>query len=100
MPKYKEILRLSSLGISQREIAKTVKSSRDTVKKVINIAKAQNVGIANIDKLSNEQLDELFGFQKGRNSRRETIYEMPDYEALSKELKKPGVTMNMLWEEY
>lgn len=29
-----------------------------------------------------------------------THYVLPDYEGLAKELSKPGVTMQLLWEEY
>ena len=44
MVNYREILRLNSLGKSQRSIARDVQSSRDTVADVIKVA--SSIGLA------------------------------------------------------
>lgn len=51
-----------------------------------------------IEKMSDEDLEEKF--MSKSTSKRDDNYVMPDYESLSKELAKPGVTMQLLWEEY
>lgn len=100
MPNYKEIIRMKSLGMSERAISRTVGSSRNTVK--IVCAAYLNSGLSTdnfIDK-SDSQILELLKLGIREKSSNDPMYVMPDFEKLGKELKKPGVTMKLLWEEY
>ena len=54
MTSYREILRLHSLGSSQRSIAREVQSSRDTVADVIKAAKAAGITWPLDDDVANE----------------------------------------------
>ncbi|MBG9985136.1 IS21 family transposase [Aerococcaceae bacterium DSM 111022] len=100
MPNYVEILRLYEAGFSQRLIAKQVSSGRNTVSRTIKIANEKEVTYEIVVKWTNEELLSVFDPQKDGKVSREAYYEMPNYEQLSKELVKPGVTMQLLWEEY
>ena len=100
MPNYKRIIQLNEQKISQRKIEKEVRSSRHTIKDVIEAAKTKNIGYKDIESLSDSQIEELLDLHFSRQTKESPLYEMPDYEYLSKELKKPGVTIKMIWEEY
>ena len=46
-----------------------------------------------------QDLEELFGSSSTTRTR-VSDYQMPDFEKLAKELVRPGVTLQLLWEEY
>lgn len=98
MTKIKEILRRSESGSSQREIARSLSISRNTVSEYLSKAKQKGLKYKDIKDLSEQQLKELFGINK--RNKADNLYKMPDYKQLLKELEKPGVTMRLLWEEY
>lgn len=99
MPNYIEIIRLYECSMSQRKISQAVGSSRNTVSRTIKIAKEKQLTYEMVRQWDSTQLQSLFS--NAKNSKKEsTLYEMPDFEALSKELVKPGVTLQLLWEEY
>ena len=75
--KKEKIAQMKSEGFSNRKIAEILGISRNTVNKIVN--------------------DDGAGPKK--RMRDETYY-LPDFEVLEKELAKPGVTLNLLWEEY
>lgn len=56
---YREILRLSSLGTSQRGIAVEVQSGRDTVAKVLAAAQAAGISWPLDDDVTNEMIQEI-----------------------------------------
>lgn len=96
MTKYREILRLKSLGYSERNIALCCSVSRNTVAKVC--ARAKKLGIT--WPLAPDQTDKvlskmLFPKEKTTAKRR-----MPGYEWVRKELLRNGVTRKLLWNEY
>lgn len=96
MTQYREILRLESLGLSQRNIAGSVRCSRNTAAEVIRRAKQQQLVWPLSLELTDAVLDKLLFPDKGRESTRAT----PDYEHIHKELAKCGVTLSLLWSEY
>ena len=55
---YREILRLNSLGTSQRGIAREVQSSRDTVARVLAVAKAAGVSWPLGEDVTNEMIQD------------------------------------------
>ena len=97
MSKYKEILRyLYTTTLSGRSIARELSVGRDTISAVKR--RAENLGlkweeVKNQDEYSISKL--LFP-----ESKRESIFTVPDYDVLIKELDRPGVTRKDLWEEY
>ena len=97
MVDYREILRLSSEGNSQRQIAASVGSSHHTVSEVLTTAKLKGIEWSNDDSITNEMLQSILFPDKYAAI---SAYLEPDYEYIHRELAKPHVTMTLLWEEY
>ena len=96
MTKYREILRLSSLGFSNRNIALSVPCSRNTVSKVLKRAKELNLCWPLSDDQTDAVLEQLlYPKLHNRSNRR-----MPDYDYIRKELLRNGVSKKLLWTEY
>ena len=96
MTNYREILRLSSLGLNKTQIAQSVGCSRTTVIQVLNLAAEKKITYPLEQDMSDAQLAKLlFPSEKTRLE-----YKMPDYENVSKEMRHSGVTLNLLWLEY
>ncbi|MGX7394449.1 helix-turn-helix domain-containing protein [Carnobacterium mobile] len=94
MDKHKEILRYQNARLSQRQTAEVLGVSRNTVSKVIHAAKAIGLDWEKARSLTEQELEEKL-FPK---SQQETFQVMPDYEQLTQELRKSGVTKNYFWE--
>lgn len=97
MVNYREILRLTSLGYSQRQIAASVHSSRSTISEVQALARKVGLTFPLDDSVTNEILQKTFYPNRltTTNPRVE-----PDYSYIHKELAKPGVNLSLLWTEY
>jgi len=96
MAKFREILRLNSLGLSGRSIAGSVSCSRNTVAEVL--ARVQKIGVEwplPLD-ITDEELKKMLFPEKEKA----TSVRIPDCEHIHKELSKPGVTLTLLWDEY
>ena len=96
MTNYREILRLSSLGLNKTQIAQSVGCSRTTVFQVLNIADEKGINYPLPDDLSDRKLSELLF----PSSKAKPEFKMPDYAYVEKELRHSGVTFNQLWLEY
>ena len=96
MVKYREILRLRSLGNSQRQIAASVHSSRDTVSEVFKLAEEHNVAWPLDDAMTDRALYALLYPDRASQTERKE----PDYQYIHNELAKDGVTLTLLWSEY
>ena len=96
MTNYREILRLSSLGLNKTQIAQSAGCSRTTVIQVLNIAEEKGISYPLPDDLSDRKLSELLF----PSSKALPKYKMPDYAYVEKELRRNGVTFNQLWLEY
>ena len=94
------MLRLHEAGFSLRQIAKLVSSGRNTVTRTVNIAQEKELSYEEIAQWSSEELENMFKPDKDKKDQPVSYYVMPDYKQLAKELAKPGVTMQLLWEEY
>ena len=97
MANYREILRLYSLGTSQRSIAREVQSSRDTVADVIKAAEAAGIAWPLDDDVTNGDIQEILFPGKYVYA---SPYTVPDYQWIHTELAKKGVTLTLLWDEY
>lgn len=97
MTDYREILRLKSLGFSQRNIALTCPCSRNTVSKVLKRAEELSISWPLTNELTNAALEGKLYPKDGKSS---TSKKMPDLTSIRKELLKNGVTKKLLWTEY
>ena len=97
MTKYREILRLSSLGISQQNIANSCNVSKKTVNRVLKRAKELNVSWP-LDANDTDAVlaEKFFPSAKTVASNKR----MPDFAYIRKELLRNGVSKKLLWTEY
>ncbi|MCQ1530528.1 IS21 family transposase [Lutispora saccharofermentans] len=96
MTNYREILRLSHLGINKQDIATACECSRNTVANVLK--RAGNCGLTweQVQDWNNKDIsDKLFPPNAVKPA-----YKMPDYEYIHREMAKSGVTLSLLWVEY
>jgi transposase len=95
----RELLRLAlSNQISARDVGRSLKVSHPTVQKYVQAVKAAGLDLAQIEQMDDEQLRKLLQSVRGRKQNLEKP--LPDYEYIHQELKKPSVTMYLLWQEY
>ena len=92
MTKYREILRLSSLGFSNRNIALSVPCSRNTVSKVLKRAKELELSWPLSDDQTDAVLEQMLYPKLHNKSNRR----MPDYDYIRKELFRNGVSKKLL----
>jgi len=97
MVNYREILRLNSMGYSQRQIASSTRSSHHTVKTVLELASVQDISWPLDEAGSNNDLEKLF-FPERRHTSKDRVE--PDFAYIHKELARSGVTLTLLWSEY
>jgi transposase len=95
--KVKLILELREQGMSRNQIAKTRHVAKLSVCEVFDIAQRMGVGYKDIEGKNNEEVYRLFYPDKYTVA---GIYEQPGYPAVHEELKKTGVTLKLLWQEY
>lgn len=96
MTKYREIIRLTSLGCTQRSIMASCNVAQKTVIKVQKKAKELNLSWPLDESLTDRELAQLmFPKEQVPSSKR-----MPDFEFIRKELLKNGVNKKLLWSEY
>lgn len=95
---FKNIAHLKRKGISNRSIAVSLSMSRNTNNRTVRMMEASQLSFKEIENFSDKEIIELFQVISGPKKQVDVL--MPDYEYLAKELSKPGVTMQLLWEEY
>ena len=96
MTKYREILRLTALGLSQRDICSSAGVSQKTVSKVQKRARELHIEWP----LDESATDIVLGKKLFPNEAVQTERRMPDFEYVRKELLRNGVTKKLLWIEY
>ena len=97
MTKYREILRLSALGLSLRNIEKSLHVSQHTIMKVQRRAKELSIVWPLEETFTDEVLEQQM-FPK--NAASKSTKRMPDYDYVRKELLRNGVNKKLLWTEY
>lgn len=90
MTKYREIIRLQSLMISERTIAESCGVSRNTVSKVLKKAKELKISWPLGPEMTDARLEELL-FPKTKTTANKRL---PDYDYIRKELLRNGVNKN------
>lgn len=99
MKKIREIIRLSEIGkLSIRQIARALKVSRPVVNQYLIDFRAVGLSYDQIKDMSDSKLLSIFEKKKEKNNRYEDLLERFPY--ITKELKRTGVTLYNLWEEY
>lgn len=98
MRKVIEVLRMKSLGLGIREIARSVGLAHSTVREYLQRAEAAGVswplpegthhGVIEKDLFPEDTVSKAKGRQE------------PDFKLIHKELKRKGVTLQLLWREY
>ena len=98
MRQIREVLRLHLLGgRSFAECGRALGIAKSTAGKVVLLARTAGVDWAVAQQLTDEQLEaRLYRPTVPRASRQLE----PDYAHIHQELKRPGVTLQLLWEEY
>ena len=97
MTKYREILRLSDMGLSQMSIAVSCGASKKTVSKVLKAAREKGIAWP-LDKSYTDAVLEQTLFPKEQQPH--TPRRMPDFAHIRKELQRNGVNKKLLWTEY
>ena len=95
--KVKLILELHKAGMSRNTIADTRHMSRSSVSDVIHLSKEMSIRFDDVKDKDEEAVYLMFYPDKHAA---ETMYNDPDYKYVHAELKKVGVTLKLLWEEY
>jgi len=94
MEKAKEILRLSlQMGLSQREVAHVTGCSLGMVNTIL--ARTKEAGVKDPLSLDTKELGSIIYPPGNGNGKIE-----PDFAYIDREIKKKGVTLLLLWEEY
>lgn len=98
MRQIRETLRLHlQAGLSYSEVGRALKISKSAVGKYVSLARVAGVDWANAQTLSDEALEaRLYRPPVPRASHQLA----PDFAHIHQELKRPGVTLMLLWEEY
>jgi transposase len=98
MRRIREVLRLHlQAGLSYTEVGRALKVSKSVVGKYVSLARAAGVDWDAAQTLSDEGLDaRLYRPALPRSSHQLA----PDFALVHQELKRAGVTLMLLWEEY
>ena len=100
MNKAREIIRLSEEGrLSNRQIAGALNVSRPLVSQYLRDYRASGLDYEKIKVMNDDELIDVFDRNKKETSDKyRKLFE--SFEHYVKELKRPGVTLDLLWQEY
>jgi transposase len=99
MRKIREVLRLKwKLGLSHRQIERSVRLGYGTVCGYLQRAKRQELSWEQVEGLSDAELEARLFPPPPRPAPGGRA--LPDWAEVHRELKKKGVTLSLLWEEY
>ncbi len=97
MRTIREVLRLGlTSNLSLRDIARSLRVTHPTVQKYLFAAKSAALNWQQITTMNDEQLRQVITPRQPAEPTRP----MPDCAYIHQELKKPGVTFALLWQEY
>ncbi len=98
MRKIRDVLRLHGGELSKRQIAQSLNIGRTAVRDYVDRASRAGLGWPLPEGLSDEDLERLL-FPPPR-AVSAAGRPAPEWPVLHRELRKPGVTLSLLWEEY
>ena len=98
MRAIQEVIRLHAAGFSQRQIAQACRLSKGAVGKYLQKAEQASVSWPLPPEMDPAKLEaQLF---PGHRSATVTAPVMPDFAAIHTEMRRKGMTLQLLWEEY
>lgn len=98
MHKIRDVLRLAAAGLSSRKIAAGLSVSKTTIQNCLRRAEAAGVSWPLPDDLTDQTLEaRLYPPPEATPADKRPL---PDWAAIHRELKRPGVTLQLLWEEH
>lgn len=97
MRHIRQTLHLHQSGLSYAQIARATGIAKSTVGNIVLLARAADVDWALAQTLDDTELEARL--YRPAVARASTHLE-PDYALIHQELKRPGVTLQLLWEEY
>ncbi len=100
MSQVKQILQLHKQGTGIKTIASIIGISKNTVKSYLSKYKSSKISLDTLLKMEDHNIEQVFhpGNPAYKDNRFEELKEKLDYYV--SELKKTGVTQQLLWEEY
>ena len=93
----KLILELIESGMSRRQICSSRHVSPHSVSDVKQIAEKNNITSKDLQNMSEDDVYRMFFPDRNQLA---NLYEQPEYEYIHSELKRTGVTLKLLWQEY
>ena len=93
----KLILELNAAGVGRNTIAATRHIAKHSVSDVIKRSRELNILYNDVKDIDESEVYRIFYPEKHVT---EYIYADPEYKYVHEELKKVGVTLKLLWEEY
>ncbi len=97
MVKYREILRLIAMGVSQESVAFSCGCAQSTVSDVIRAARARGLSWPLPEEMDDEAIRSVI---YPKRSRKATDKAAIDFEHVARELGRRGMTLSLLWNEY
>src|SRR5690554_4582295 len=100
MGQIKQLIRLYQQGLGKKTIARELGMSKNTVKSYVQKLEKGELSLDSLLELDDPVLEAKL--LAGNPSYKEDMYDniINDLDYYAKELKKPGVTRKLLWEEY
>nr|WP_319397619.1 IS21 family transposase [uncultured Carboxylicivirga sp.] len=100
MSQVKQILQLHNQGCGNKTIARNLGISKNTVKSYLSKYRSSKLSLSTLLKMEDHSLEKIFhpGNPAYKDNRFEELKYKLDYYV--EELKKTGVTKQLLWEEY
>lgn len=98
MRKIREVLRLAAGGMSTRQIASSLAIGRTTLREYLNRARSAGLSWPLADDLTDGDLERML-FPRSPDAAH-VRYPQPDWGNIHAELRRKGVTLSLLWEEY
>jgi transposase len=104
MRKIRDVLRLKAEGFSERRIAASLGIGHSGAGDTIRRARRAGLGWPLPPELGDAELEQLLyampASGSGQASGQVTQRPLPDWAHVHRELRRPGVTLSLLWEEY
>ena len=97
MVKYREILRLAAMGVSQNSIAFSCGCAQSTVSDVLRAARAHQLSWPLPEEMDDAAIRAVIYPKESRKSRDKSTI---DHEHVASEPMRRGMTMSPLWNEY
>ena len=99
MRHVREVVRLKSAGVSNREIGHRLGVARSTVRLTLERVAAAGLGWPLPEEMNDAALEARL-FAAAGSKRGHRVHAEPDWAAVQRELKRKHVTLSMLWDEY